>query len=142
MSTRDPARNRRGSIYLGVAGGLFAISGALVGGYFVLGKDARADASKAPRRADGSAAPASADPGDLGHQVGELLDDPVIVVVAGHEIAMRWSDLGVVVDEAEVEHSAKRAASDEPIASLKTAGALPLKVDREAAITALTALKG
>src|SRR5690242_11289725 len=107
------SKRERGSIYLGIAGGLFAVSGALVGGYFVLG-DARADASKAPKRADGSAAPAAADPGDLGHQVSDLLDDPVTVVIAGRQVAMRWSDLGVVVDDTEIANSAKRAASDEP----------------------------
>jgi vancomycin resistance protein YoaR len=142
-STRDPGRTRRGSIYLGVAGGLFAVSGALVGGYFFLGSDARADSNRAtPRHADGSAAPAAADPGDLGHQVADLLDDSVSVVIAGQTVSMRWSDLGVVVDDGEISHSAARAASDEPIASLKTAGALPLRIDREAAIAALVALKG
>jgi vancomycin resistance protein YoaR len=141
-STRDPRRTRRGSIYLSVAGGLFAVSGALVGGYFLLG-DARAESSRpAPRRADGSAAPSAVDPADLGHQVTALLDGTVSVVVAGETITLRWSDLGVVVDETEIAHSAARAASDEPIASLKSVGALPLRVDREGALAALTALKG
>lgn len=139
-STRNPARAHRGSIYLGIAGGLFAASGALVGAYFLLGAG-KADASHAPpRRADGSAAPA-ADPTDLAVQVEAVLADTVTVQIAGATVSMRWSDLGVVVDETEIQHAARRAASDEPIGSLRAAGALPVRVDRDKAVEALTALK-
>lgn len=140
-SPRNPARANRGSVYLGIAGGLFAASGALVGAYFLLGGTGSADASHAtPRRADGSAAPA-ADPSDLAAQVEGALSETVSVQIAGAEVTMRWSDLGVVVDEGEIGHAARRAASDEPIGSLRAAGALPLRVDRDKAVEALTTLK-
>src|SRR5262249_29762671 len=64
------------------------------------------------------------------------------VVIAGRSVTMRWSDLGVVVDDDEVQRSAGKAASDEPIGSLAAAGALPLTVDPDKAIAALPALKG
>ena len=141
-SPRNPARSHRGSVYLGIAGGLFAASGALIGAYFLLGGTSSADASHAaPRRADGSAAPA-ADPSDLAIQVEGALSETVNVTIAGTTVPLRWSDLGVVVDEAEIPHAARRAASDEALGSLRAAGALPLKVDRDRAVEALTHLKG
>ncbi|MCA9677698.1 MAG: VanW family protein [Myxococcales bacterium] len=126
-------------MYLGLAGGLFATSALLAGAYFVLGGDAQAAGT--PRKAPASDARA-ADPGDLGTLVGRQLDAAVEVVIAGKPVAMRWSDLGVVVDEDDLAHAARRAASDEPLASLRDAGALPLRVDRARAIAALTTLKG
>jgi len=137
-----------GSIYLGVAGGLFAVSAALVGGYFVLGSDASAARATTPptgRATVDAAAPATgpiADPTDLRSMVEASLADPVEVVIAGKPVPMRWSDLGVVVDDAELSRASRLAASDEPIASLRAAGAIPLAVDRERAVAALTALKG
>src|SRR5688572_24685242 len=139
-SPRNPARACRGSIYLGIAGGLFAASGALVGAYFLLGGTSSADAGQPARRADGSAAPA-ADPSDLVRQVETALAETVDVQIAGATVSMRWSDLGVVIDDAEIEHAARRAASDEALGSLRAAGALPLRVDRDKAVEALTALK-
>ena len=127
-----------GSIYLGVAGGLFVVSGLLVGGYFVLGGDA--SASTTPRVAPDSGT--KTEGSDLASLVDGTLEDSVAVVIAGQELSMRWSDLGVVVDEAELAHAARKATSDEPIAQLRGAGALPVKVDRAKAVAALTALKG
>src|SRR5688500_7216249 len=131
-----------GSIYLGIAGGLFVVSGALVGAYFVLGGDASAAATPPAGRASTSDAAPAADPTDLRSLVEGSLAETVEVVIADRTVPLRWSDLGVVVDDAELGRAARLSASDEPIASLRAAGALPLKVDRDKAIAALTALKG
>ena len=140
MSSRT---QETGSIYLGIAGGLFAVSGVLVGAYFLMGGDARAASVPAPvGRASVDAAAPAADPTDLRSLVEGSLEEPVEVVIAGRTVALRWSDLGVVVDEAELGRAARMSASDEPIASLRAAGALPVAVDRTKAIAALTALKG
>src|SRR5688572_2226200 len=119
-----------GSIYLGIAGGLFAVSALLVGGYFVLGGKASAGTT-APAPGSASAAEPRGDTGDLASLVATTLEDGVKVVIASQEVAMRWSDLGVVVDEAELDHAVGRVRSDEPIAALRGAGALPVRVDRE-----------
>jgi vancomycin resistance protein YoaR len=124
-----------GSIYLGVAGGLLAVSGLLAGAYVVLGGDAQA-------RTVAGAGPAIGDPGELAAQVEGALGDEVQVVIAGSTVRLRWSDLGVVVDDTEIDRAARRAAADEPLGALRAAGALPVRVDRDAAVAALTALKG
>ncbi len=132
-------RTQRGSIYLGVAGGLFLVSGALAGGYFVLSGDARADRGPVPVVAP---AGAKSDVPDLTSLVETSLNDEVSVVIAGTTVPMRWTDLGVQLDPDELEHAARKAASDEPLVSLRDVGALPVTVDRAAAVTALTELKG
>jgi vancomycin resistance protein YoaR len=134
---------QRGSIFLGVAGALFALSGALVGAYLIAGEgDARAATNPTEPRAERGAARAVAEPTDLAVQVEAMLDQDVHVHIAGTVVPMRWSDLGVAVDPGEVERAARLAASDEPLGSLRAAGALPVRVDRAPAIAALTALKG
>ncbi len=137
MSSRT---SQRGSIYLGLAGGLFVASGALVGASFVLGGDARAAGTGAG--AGTTEARAGADAVDLRALVERQLGEVVDVTIAGRTVALRWSELGVQVDDAELAHAAGRAASDEPIGALRGAGALPVRLDREVAVAAIVALKG
>lgn len=137
-STRSTQRGQFGSIYLGLAGGLFVAAGGLVGAYFVLGGDARA-AGTAARTVDAAADP---DVADLRALVARQLDQPVEVKIAGRAVTLRWSELGVTVDDADLAHARRRVASDEPLGALREAGALPVRVDRDAAVKAIAALKG
>src|SRR5689334_8990430 len=96
------ARARKSNVYFGVAGGLLALAGGLAAGHLV-GKDAKA-ATTAPRAgsADTPAkpAPAADDPSTraLAQAVGERLGKTVTVHAGATQIALRWSDLGVVID--------------------------------------------
>jgi vancomycin resistance protein YoaR len=132
---RTESRHRRGSIYLGLAGGLFAASAALVGGYFATGSrdipGAAAATDKAP----------TGDAGALTHAVEGALDGTVVVKAEGASRQVRWSELGVVVDPAEVGFAARKASGAGAVASLAGHGSLPVRLDRTAAIAALAHLK-
>jgi vancomycin resistance protein YoaR len=139
---RHADRGRRGSIYLGLAGGLLAVSGALAGGYYVVGPTGGGGVPVAPRAAAERVETAAADSAaDLSTLATRLLDETVAVEIGSQRLTLRWADLGVVVDDQELPQAARRAASDEPIASLRAAGALPLTLDRARASEALTVLK-
>jgi vancomycin resistance protein YoaR len=119
------SRNR-GSVYLGVAGGLLVASGGLFGAYLVTAsKDKAAHAATNP-------AP---------QQEGATLDlEPALtttveVDVAGQKTSLRWSELGAVPDDQEL----PRARGT--IADLAKAGRLPLRIDRDKAVAALGGLK-
>ncbi len=137
MARRLPDR-RRGSIYLGLAAGLFAMSGALVGGYVVTGE------RTAPPRSSGSA-PATVSAGSahaaLATTVDAALDGKVTVSAAGRERTLTWRELAVSVDADELSYAARRVDGGEAIAVLSAAGALPIRIDREAAAKALAGLK-
>ncbi len=124
MVTSRSDNARRGSVYLGLAGGLMVASGALLGGYYLIedgSPPALASASEPSSRDNASARAAAA----------ELVDREVTVRVHGRETAMRWSELGVRVDEAVPGQSAVGPRR----------GAIAVRVDRNAAIEALEALK-
>jgi vancomycin resistance protein YoaR len=108
----------RGSVYLGIAGGLLVAAGAMFGAYLVTShRDSSAHAANAPAPAKTGAAASQAD-------LDAALAAEVQVTAAGKTLAMRWSDLGAVVDTAEVGKTAR-----------------PLMLDRAKALTALAALK-
>ncbi|KAB2892368.1 MAG: hypothetical protein F9K40_18680 [Kofleriaceae bacterium] len=136
MAARRPAALRnRGSIYLGLAGTLFAVSGAMVGGYVVSSgraTPAPASASTEQAGADGSALVAS---------VETSLGQTVTVKAGGQTRTVRWNELGVVVDPAEVSHAARKASGADLVASLTEKGALPVHLDRAAALEAIAHLK-
>lgn len=125
---------RRGSIYLGLAAGLFVTSGALVGGYFVSEQPA-----STPRAREGVAAPAVAgDHAPLAQAVEASLAGSVKLVAVGRERTLAWKELGVAVDPAELPYAARKGGD---VAALAQAGALPIRLDRAAAIKALSGLK-
>src|SRR5262245_40937363 len=128
----------RGSIYLGVSGALLGLSGLLGAAYFLLGgESSTASAATSERRQD--AGPPVEDDGGLGKAVETALAGDVAVSAGSITERMRWSDLGAVVDAADLARAARRSHD---LDALRKAGALPVKLDRAKAIAALTALKG
>lgn len=134
MSARRRPDHRRGSIYLGLAAGLFAASGALVGGYVATGTPA------APVPAVVAETPGAGSDALRG-AVDAALGQTVKVKVGGQEREARWSELGVVLDPAELPHAARKAAGADPVAALATRGALPVHLDRARALEAIDHLK-
>jgi len=137
-----PRRNERsrGSIYLGVAAGLFAVSGALAGGYVVTGGSEPAGIGPAAASEHEPAGAADLGAG-LGAAVGGALDTTVTVKAGGQERVLRWSELGVVVDADELPHAARKASGGDALAALRGLGALPVRLDRAKALDAITHLK-
>ncbi len=140
MSPRSPrtrSRQRRGSIYLGLAAALFAASGAMLGGYYMTG---RADAARAtPSTAEGATAKGAV--GELTAAVERSLDGTITVKAEGATRQLRWSELGVVVDPAEVGFAARKASGADAVTALAARGALPVRLDRTKALAALAHLK-
>lgn len=130
------ARNRRrGSIYLGLAAGMFVTGGALFGGY------ALSENSPPPPRTEASAAAAATDHAELAKAVDAALAGTVKVSAAGHERTVTWRQLGVTVDAGELPYAARKASGADAMAALAGAGALPVRLDRAAAAAALAGLK-
>ncbi len=124
---------RRGSIFLGLAAGLFVTSGALVGGYFLT------EPAPPPTPRPGATATAVAgDHAALAQAVEANLGRPVTLVAVGRERTLAWKDLGVAVDPSEVPYAARKAGD---VAALAERGALPVRLDRAAAVKALSGLK-
>jgi vancomycin resistance protein YoaR len=134
---RTESRHRRGSIYLGLAAGLFAASGALLGGYYATG----ASSARASTVAAKDGPVQAADPGPVGQAVERSLDAAITVKADAATRTVRWSELGVVVDAAELPRAAKSASGADPVAALAARGALPVKLDRAKALAALAHLK-
>ncbi len=135
---RTESRHRRGSIYLGLAAGLFAASGALLGGYYVTG---RPESARPASAATGERATPAGAAGDLTRALDTALAGTVTVTADGATRELRWSELGVVVDEAELGFATRKASGADPIASLAGKGSLPVRLDRAKALAALAHLK-
>jgi hypothetical protein len=119
---------QRGSVLLGLAGGMLAAAGAFASAYYVIGSHGEAHAATAPSPKAGTPAP---------H--GELVALPahaVEVTMGGATAKLTWAELGVELDPDE---AARVAGGD--VASLAAHGELPMRVDRDKAVTALLALK-
>ncbi|TMQ13867.1 MAG: hypothetical protein E6J91_17130 [Deltaproteobacteria bacterium] len=124
---------------LGVAGGMLAVAGGLVAGYFVLGPRNEAHASTA-------AEPVRPEPvvrqterpglsGDLSSQLASYLARSVELVTAHGSVTRSWSELGAAIDADE----AGSVSGD--LAALAARGSLPLRIDRDKAARALFAIK-
>ncbi|MBP6628217.1 MAG: VanW family protein [Kofleriaceae bacterium] len=132
---------RRGGLLLGLGGALLATSAGMFTAYAVTqGQPATAHAAVGPSaRArppgphDGAVAGSA---GPVDPSLAALLERAVTVSAAGQTVSLRWSELGAVVDEAEV----GRAGAD--LAALEARGALPIRIDRARAVAALAALRG
>jgi vancomycin resistance protein YoaR len=131
-STRARSGNR-GSVYLGIAGGLLVAAGGMFGAYFVTThRDQRAHAateSPAPVKGKDGVVPAGA------LDLDAALAREVEVIAAGQKTRVRWADLGAVPDTDELTR-ARGSLED-----LAKAGRLPIKIDRQAALAALSAVK-
>jgi vancomycin resistance protein YoaR len=137
MSSRhpsQPSRGRRGSIYFGLAGGLFLASGALFGTYLVMRSDGTPTAE-----ASTTAAPAEVATPEVTEAVTAYLAEPVEVVIGASKATMHWADLGVSADPALVKQV--RAGGNDVLAAARAAGAMPVVVDHAKALAALHALK-
>jgi vancomycin resistance protein YoaR len=137
-TTRPRGRN----VFLGIGGGLLAASLGLGAAYFVVsGHGSQASAATV---AEGSGA-AARDPAltSLEAAVAARLGGDVAIHVGQATKQVRWSDLGAVVDTDDLPFALERAGkAPDPVAALRAAGALPIRIDRDAAIAELTALKG
>jgi vancomycin resistance protein YoaR len=156
QSSRGTGTSRRNgsSTYLGLAGALFVAAGAMGAAYYVMGPGghsakAATSAPKVDRTAGSGSASAgaasNATTGPLAQKIGERLAGSVTLKIGADAapISMRWSDLGAVVDQDDLSFAAQRTGgSTDPVAALVTAGALPVRIDRDAAVAALAKLKG
>lgn len=97
-SFRSERRHRRGSVYLGLAGGLFLASGGLLGGYFLLAGDGEAQAAAAERtdeRADREGTPADPANAAAHERFAALLEAPATVRFGDAEAEISWAELGI-----------------------------------------------
>lgn len=135
MARRTAPLRNRGSIYLGLAGVLFAASGTMVGVHVI----SSGGATPAP------AAAATEEPGagvdGLPAKLEASLGKTVTIKANGQTRTVRWHELGVVIDPAEIPHAARKASGDDVVASLASKGALPVHLDRAAALEAIAHLK-
>ena len=112
---------------------MLVVAGGLVGGYFIMNKNAVASAATVPdNKTDAQPAVSSAAPVK---SFDDLLSREVDIKTATGMVRLKWSELGVEIDPDE----AKRVSG--PIDALAKTGSLPVRVDREKASKALTVLK-
>ena len=108
------------------------MAGGLAGGYLLLDKNAVANAATTPVAPRATATPAPTAPVK---SLDDVLAREVELKTATKSVRLTWAELGVEIDPDEV-----KGASGNADALAKT-GSLPLRVNREAAIKALSALK-
>ncbi|MBK9033313.1 MAG: VanW family protein [Myxococcales bacterium] len=132
---RRSADRRRGSIYLGLAAGLFVTSGALMGGYMLSEQPPKSPAAPA------ATTEAGADHAALAQAVEATLGGSVKLTAVGRERTIAWRELGVSVDPGELGYAARKAADGDAVPTLQAAGALPIRLDRAVAMKALAGLK-
>jgi len=124
---------QHGAVLLGLAGGMLVVAGGLVGGYFIMNKNSVARAATVSEpKVEPSAAAVAAPPVKT---FDELLAREVDVKTATGIVRLKWSELGVEIDPDEM----KRASGN--VDALAKSGSLPVRVDRDQAIKALTQLK-
>ena len=111
---------------------MLVVAGGLVGGYFIMNKNSVARAATAPTQTTQEPAAVAAAPVK---SFDELLTREVDIKTATGTVRLKWSELGVELDPDEV-----KRASGNAVALAKT-GSLPVRVNRDAAIKALTLLK-
>lgn len=127
--------NQRGTILLGLAGGMLAVAGGLVGAYYVLGTRSVANAATAPAAIEQETVAAT--PTAPAKNLTEILTREVELVGAGGTTKLTWADLGAELAPDEVKLYGETADPN----ALAAKGSLPLRLDRAKAIKALTELK-
>jgi vancomycin resistance protein YoaR len=123
---------QHGAVLLGLAGGMLVVAGGLVGGYFIMNKNSVARAATVTETKAAPAAPVAAPPVK---SFDELLAREVDVKTATGVVRLKWSELGVEIDPDELKRTSGSADA------LAKTGSLPVRVDRDKAIKALTLLK-
>ncbi len=133
-NVRSARPTQHGAVLLGLAGGMLVVAGGLVGGYFIMDKNSVARAATAPRELEKKQEVAVA-PAAPVKSFEELLTREVDIKTATGLVRLKWSELGVEIDPDEV----KRASGNAD--ALAKTGSLPVRVNRELAVKALTILK-
>lgn len=145
---RSKARVDRGTAaLLGVAGGLFVASAALLGAYVFAG--GQVPAASIGAGSQEPAEPSTPDDAALAavHDAARaLIATPVTLSLGESEAQRTWAKLGIVVDEAALPKVATALGDTPPtpaalMALAKKDVRVPVKIDRERAIDALLALK-
>ena len=131
---------QRGAVMIGLAGGMFMVAAGLTGAYYVVGTRSVASAATlAPgsvASAQGDAPRAAAAPAGSAEA---LLDAPVRLTTATGEVTTTWAELGVALDPVELARTPMATPAD--WTRFAAQGALPVRIDRERAITALRLIK-
>lgn len=131
--------SQQGTALLGLAGGMLVVAGGLMAGYFVLGDRGVASAATTPAGAAAeplapAPAPTASSPAPGSLQA--LLGREVAVKTASGITKLTWAELGIEIDPEE----ASRVSGAE-LPALASRGSIPVRIDREKAVKALTALK-
>lgn len=132
-----PRSNQHGAVLLGLAGGMLVVAAGLTAGYYVLGTRSEARAATMPAER-GSAEPApttAASPDTLE----TFLSAEVTLKTATGDVMLTWAELGIEVDPGE--HARTPVGSKDDWKRLAARGSLPVRLDRDQAVTALMQVK-
>ena len=132
---------QHGAVLFGLAGGMLVVAAGLTGGYYVLGTKSEARAATT-ERVPGVEAATTTTAGKSVTASGALeafLGGKVSVKLAGHAVAVTWAELGVQVDPDEAGRSPVSSPSE--ITTLGAKGSIPVRLDRDKAVTRLLELK-
>src|SRR5689334_890906 len=91
-----------GPVLLGLAGGMRVVAGGFIGGYYVLGTRAVANAATTPPKSDLATVSAPAIPGE---NLTAMLGREVELKTASGPRKLSWAALGVEVDPDEAKHA-------------------------------------
>lgn len=133
------ANQARSQLLLGLAGGMLVIAGGFTGAYFILGNKSVASAATVPTAAPAgkpetlAGTPAT---GEVPKNLDALLAREVAVKTAMGVTKLTWAELGFEIDRDE---AARAGAAD--LAALAAKGSLPVRMDRDKAVKALSELK-
>jgi vancomycin resistance protein YoaR len=133
MSKVGGRSHQHGAVLLGLAGGMLVVAGGLVGGYFIMNNKGATARAATPQPEKKSSDPVVAT--TPVKSLDELLGREVELKTATTTVRLKWSEIGVEIDPDEV----KRASGN--VDALAKTGSLPLRIDRDKAIKALTTLK-
>lgn len=129
-------RPQRGAVLLGLAGGMLVVAAGFTGAYYVLGTRSEARAATLPAA---TTEPVRSTTPITGDQLTGLLAQTVDVQTANGVARVTWAELGVEIDTDEVGRTSVRTSAE--LTALANKGALPLRLDRDKAVTALMTLK-
>jgi vancomycin resistance protein YoaR len=132
MSTRD----QRGTVLFGLAGGMLVVAGALAGGYYVVSTRSEARAATPPKAAATQEPTKSATTAKASPALDALLARTVEIKTGSGTAKRTWSELGLEIDPDELAR-----VGDGDLNALGTRGSIPVRLDRDKAVTALLQLK-
>ena len=133
MSKAGGTRSKqRGSILLGLAGGMLVVAAGFGAAYYVIGTRSVASAATSKPELGAVAVNPSSGPRD----VSTMLARPVELKTTTGVATLTWAQLGVELDPDE----AKRVVGSD-FAALAAKGSIPVRIDRDKAVKALLELK-